>query len=502
MAWWLIVLIVFGVVLLVVAAYDLIQTKHAILRNFPIVGHFRYMLEKVGPELRQYIVADNDEERPFNRDQRRYVYASAKNENTYYGFGTDNKIETTPDYVLIRHSAFPHTPAGHDDRFPIPAAKVLGEWRGRPHAFRPESIVNVSAMSFGSLSGPAVEALNRGCAIAGALHNTGEGGIAEHHQHGGELIYQVGTGYFGCRNKDGSFSMDGLLETVAKAPTRAIEIKLSQGAKPGLGGVLPGAKVTAEIARVRGVEQGKTVASPSSHRSFGDVAGMVDFIETIAAETGLPVGIKSAVGQQAFWTELAAHMADTGRGPDYISVDGGEGGTGAAPMVFTDHVALPFRLAMAQVYKSFAEVDMHERVMFAGAGKLGFAQEALAAMTLGADLVMVAREPMMAIGCIQAQRCHTGHCPTGVATQQKWLARGLDPTDKGARAGNYLIALRHDLLKLSWACGVAHPALVPGEAVDLLVSPDRTESIEHRYQYDPAWQEISLDDAQGLESLM
>ncbi|NNE74621.1 MAG: FMN-binding glutamate synthase family protein, partial [Acidimicrobiales bacterium] len=238
MPWWSIVLLVLGALVIVVAIHDLVQTRHAILRNFPVVGHFRYMLEKIGPELRQYIVADNNEERPFSRDQRRYVYASAKKENNYFGFGTDNTIENTPDYVIIRHAVFPHRGAT-DDQHRIPCTKVLGEWRDRAGAFRPESVVNISAMSFGSLSAPAVEAINRGCAISGALHNTGEGGISPHHLHGGDLVFQFGTGYFGCRDANGNFSLDELHATLAKGPVKAIEVKLSQGAKPGIGGLLP-----------------------------------------------------------------------------------------------------------------------------------------------------------------------------------------------------------------------------------------------------------------------
>jgi glutamate synthase domain-containing protein 2 len=429
---WLIVVIVIVAPLVALVVYDLVQTRHAILRNFPLIGHLRYVLELVGPELRQYIVTDNDEERPFSRDQRRYVYASAKLENTYFGFGTDNRLEEASGYVVIRQSALPH-PGRSEGLHDLPCAKVLGEASGRPGAFRPGSVVNVSAMSFGSLSGAAVEALNRGAAIGGFLHNTGEGGIADRHLHGGELVFQVGTGYFGCRGPDGAFDMGRLLETIEGRPVRAIEIKLSQGAKPGLGGVLPAAKVTDEIARCRGVVPGVTVLSPNRHTAFDDVAGLVDFVERIAEATGLPVGIKSAVGERDFWIELADVMATHRAGPDFVTIDGGEGGTGAGPLVFADHVALPLRLGLAEVFGVFAERQLQERVVFIASGKLGFAQEALVAMALGADCINIAREAMLAIGCIQAQRCHTGHCPTGVATQGRWLSRGLDPTSKSHR---------------------------------------------------------------------
>jgi glutamate synthase domain-containing protein 2 len=502
MGWIVFIGVVVGALVLL-AIYDLTQRKHAILRNFPIIGHFRYGLESIGPELRQYIVTDNDEERPFTRDQRRWIYTTAKRENPYFGFGTDNRIETIPDYVLIRHAPFPHAAGNaHHESIAMPSAKVLGEWRGRPGAFRPNSLVNVSGMSFGSLSGPAVEALNRGCGIAGCLHNTGEGGISIHHRHGGDLIWQIGTGYFGCRAEGGGFDM-GLFEQVAASrEVKAIEIKLSQGAKPGLGGVLPGKKVTVEIAAARGVPAGETVMSPNQHSTFRDVASMVDWIEALAGVSGLPVGIKSAVGQAAFWDDLAAHMAATGRGPDFIAIDGGEGGTGAGPLVFTDHVALPFRLAMASVFGAFARHGMAEKVTFIGSGKLGFPEQAVVALALGADMINVGREAMMAVGCIQAQRCHNGHCPTGVATQNRWLTRGLDPLDKGERLAGYIDALRADLARVAWACGVAHPSLIPADAVDLLISPDRSESLLDHFGYRREWRGLSDADASEIASIM
>ena len=477
--------------LVVVAIHDLVQKRHAILRNFPIIGHFRYWLEAIGPELRQYIVTSNDEERPFSRDQRRWVYSSAKKENNYFGFGTDNDLERE-GYILVRHSAFPiHTPhpgePGHDPDYKLPCIRALGSARGRKLAFRPTSIVNTSAMSYGSLSPAAVEAINRGVALAGALQNTGEGGISDYHRKGGDIIWQIGTGYFGCRDERGGFSMERFLESVQSARVRAIEIKLSQGAKPGLGGVLPAAKITPEISRIRGIPLGKDCISPASHSAFSDVSSMLDFIEKLADATGLPVGIKSAVGDLAFWRELAAQIDRTKRGPDFITIDGGEGGTGAAPLVFTDHVALPFKLGFTEVYRTFAEAGVHHQVVFIGSGKLGFPENALLALALGCDLVNVAREAMLSIGCIQAQRCHTGHCPTGVATQNRWLMRGLDPTLKSARLANYLATLRKELLHLAHACGKDHPALVPLDAIDLAIGPARTQSARAAFGYQPGW---------------
>ncbi|MDH3299020.1 MAG: FMN-binding glutamate synthase family protein [Acidimicrobiia bacterium] len=501
----LVVVAVFVVVVAVMAIIDLFQTRHAVRRNYPLIGRLRYLLEKIGPELRQYIVTDNDEERPFSRDQRRWVYASAKRENQYFGFGSDSKMDA-PQYPIIRHSVFPFdVPDAVDptDESYLPCTKVLGEWRNRPKAFRPESVVNISAMSFGSLSGVAVESLNRGAKIAGCMHNTGEGGVSRHHRHGGDLILQFGTGYFGARNPDGTFNLHKAVELVETTPSiRCIEIKLSQGAKPGLGGRLPGPKVTEEIAQARGVPVGITVASPSSHSAFNSVPTMIDFIETLAEATGLPVGIKSAVGDRQFWSELAHAMALTGRGPDFIAIDGGEGGTGAAPLAFSDHVSLPYRMGMAEVFRTFASQGMHDKVVWIGAGRLGFPGEGLLAMALGADMINVAREAMMAVGCIQAQRCHTGHCPTGVATQSPWLTRGLDPDDKSVRAANYVMSLRHELLMLAHACGHAHPAFVGGEAIDLLVEGDEAISLWDHYRYDKTWWEPITSRSDELVQIM
>jgi len=489
-----------------VVVYDLFQRKHAILRNFPIIGHLRYFLEAVGPELRQYIVTDNDEELPFSRDQRRWVYSSAKKENNYFGFGTDNDLEVSSSYLIIKHSAFPlladRSPEAAKNGYWLPCAKILGGPRGRRKAFRPASVVNVSGMSFGSLSARAVEAMNRGAHLAGCLHNTGEGGVTPHHQKGGELIWQIGTGYFGCRNADGGFDLERLKAVVAENPVRALEIKLSQGAKPGLGGVLPAAKITPEIAQIRGIPMGRDCISPNRHSAFNDIDGLLDFVEMLAEETGVPVGIKSAVGELEFWNELARLMATTSRGVDFIAVDGGEGGTGAAPLVFSDHVALPFKIGFSRVYRVFAEQGVHTEVVFAGAGKLGFPDSALHAFALGCDLIQVGREAMLAVGCIQAQRCHTGHCPTGVATQSRWLMGGLDPTEKSARLANYVATLRKELQQLSRSCGVVHPALVTADHLELVDDRFGSRPLREAFGYDDNWGVPSESDrAKIIEAL-
>lgn len=461
------------------------QRTHAIVSNYPIVGRFRYLAEEFGAPLRQYIVTGNDEERPFSRDQRRWIYASSKKENNYFGFGTDNDLEQTPGYIILRHSAFP-VAAGYDKGYSCPAAKVLGAYRNRKHAFRPASIVNTSAMSYGSLSRKAVESINRGVAIAGAWQNTGEGGISDHHRHGGDLLWQIGTGYFGCRDEKGRFSMERFKESAASAKVRAIEIKLSQGAKPGLGGVLPKEKITPEIAKIRLIVMGQDCISPSAHSAFSDVDSMLDFIESLADATGLPVGIKSAVGDLGFWRELAEKMDTTKRAPDFITIDGGEGGTGAAPLAFSDHVSMPFKLGFASVYRAFAERGMNEKVVFIGSGKLGFPEQGMLALAMGCDLINVAREAMLSIGCIQAQQCHTGHCPTGVATQSEWLMGGLDPTLKAARLANYLMTLRKELLALAHACGEWHPALVGLDRFEL-VDGFKSVSARETFGYRDGW---------------
>ncbi|GAA2795931.1 FMN-binding glutamate synthase family protein [Mycolicibacterium pallens] len=487
-----------------IALQDLVQKEHALRRNFPVIARARYLLESIGPELRQYIITSNDDERPFSRDQRRWVYTSAKKNNNYFAFGTDNDTENA-SYPIIKQATFsdvvPASPI-HGRDIELPGGKILGGPRGRRHAFRPSSVVNVSAMSFGSLSPQAIQAINKGVKLAGSWHNTGEGGLSDHHRQGGDLVFQIGTGYFGCRNERGEFDLDRLIDVVQSGPVRAVEFKLSQGAKPGLGGHLPGAKVNAEIARIRGVQEGKDVVSPSRHTAFRNVDEMLDVVERVADATGLPVGIKSAVGEIGFWQELAARMGDGQRGVDFITIDGGEGGTGAAPLVFADHVSFPFRVGFAQVYGVFAQAGLTDRVTWIGSGKLGLPANAIVAFALGVDLINVAREAMLAIGCIQAQKCHTDRCPTGVATQNPWLARGLDPEQKSHRLANYIMTLRRDLLKVSEAAGVRHPALLSPNAVEILDGDRQHRPLADVYGYQPGWGTPGQEIASGIDEYM
>jgi glutamate synthase (ferredoxin) len=456
-----------------VALMDVTQKNQAIKHNFPVVGHLRYWLEAIGPELRQYWVANDKEELPFNRAERRWIYASAKGQNNNFGFGTTETIYEV-GYPIIKHATFPFPDTGfhgfkgfEDDKSAVPCLKVLGGANRRKHAFRPSSIINVSAMSFGSLGENAVTAINRGVSKAGCLQNTGEGGISPYHKSGGDLIYQLGTGYFGSRGPDGKFSMEALKRRLADTPSvRAIEVKLSQGAKPGKGGILPGKKVTAQIAAIRGVEIGKDCMSPNAHTAFGTTDELIDFVEQIAGETGLPVGIKSAVGESAFWKDLATRMQKRGAGPDFITIDGGEGGTGAAPLAFTDHVALPFKTGFARVYQHFLEAGAADRVVWIGSGKLGFPDRAILAIAMGVDMINIAREAMIAIGCIQALKCHTDHCPAGVATQNRWLQAGLDPDNKAIRLERFVKSFRKELLAIAHAAGLRHPSEFNGDHVE------------------------------------
>ena len=315
-------------------------------------------------------------------------------------------------------------------------------------------------------------------------------------------MFQIGTAYFGCRDENGRFDLDRLKALVAENPIRALEVKLSQGAKPGLGGLLPAAKVSPEIAETRGIPLGEDCISPSRHSEFHDVDSMLDWVEMLAEETGLPVGIKSAVGDRAFWVELADQMRSSGRGVDFVTIDGGEGGTGAAPLIFTDSVSLPFRLGFSRVYSIFAERNLQDEVTFIGAGKLGLPDNAVVAFGLGADMVNVGREAMLAVGCIQAQQCHTDRCPTGVATQDPWLTHGLDPALKSERTANYIKTLRRDLLKVSEACGVEHPALIGPDSVEIVDSDSLGRPLHEVFAYQPGWGLPGAQVEKDLVSLM
>ena len=468
-SWWMWILIV----LVLIAIRDIIQKKHTISHNYPIIGHLRYMLEKIGPELRQYLVANNREERPFNRIERSWIYASSKHENNYEGFGTDTDIHS-PQHVFINNAMLAFETKKNHPNYSnhnfLPCAKIMGEHNNRQKPYRPASIINISAMSFGSLSAKAVESMNKGVKLSGAYHNTGEGGLSPYHCQGGDIVFQFGTGYFGVRDELGRFSLEKLVDMVNTKPIiKAIEIKLSQGAKPGKGGVLPAAKITEEISEIRHVPMGKDVISPPTHSAFEDVPGLMKFIEDIAEATGLPVGIKAAIGKLEQWDELTDIMKATGKGPDFVTVDGGEGGTGAAPPSFADHVSLPWTYGFSDLYKLFQRKGLTERVVFVASGKLGLPGNAAMAFAMGADCINVAREAMLSIGCIQAQLCHTNRCPSGVATQNKWRQNGINVPLKSERLAQYFKTFRKELLEITHATGYEHPCQFKMSDIDLNV---------------------------------
>jgi len=471
----------------VVLVHDLFQKKHAIIRNFPIIGHFRYWIEKIGPELRQYIVANDKEEMPFNRSERSWIYATSKKQKNTFGFGTTEQLYEM-GYPIIKHTTFPISERSieyfHKDKSTIPCAKLIGESHNREKPYRPLSVVNISAMSFGSLGKNAISALNIGAKKGNCFHNTGEGGVSQYHSLGADIVWQIGTGYFGARKEDGTFCFDTFKDTVDKNNNiKMIEVKLSQGAKPGKGGILPKEKVTKEIANARGVPVGEACISPNNHSAFKNTHEMIEFIEKLAHISGLPVGIKSAIGESDFWIDLAQQMKEKSMGPDFIAIDGGEGGTGAAPLTFSDHVSLPFKVGFKRVYIIFQNMGIINDITFIGSGKLGFPDRAITAFAMGCDMISVARESMISVGCIQAQKCHTDHCPTGVATQNKYLQRGLHVDTKAERFSSYVKGLRKEILQLSHACGYTHPCQFTGEDVEISSGINKFSTLEETLGY-------------------
>jgi len=475
-------IIVVLLILLVIFFKDIFQKNHTIQHNFPILGHLRFVLEKMGGPLRQYWFSNNREELPFDRDSRGWIYASSKKENNLSGFGSDKDF-THRNHVFIKNSLFPSRSKKYNGQN-LPPLKTIGPNRKIP--FIPTSLINISGMSYGALSQAAITALNKGAKLAKCFQNTGEGGLSPFHKFGADVIFQIGTGYFGVRDENGNFSMQKLKELILNNPCiRAIEIKLSQGAKPGKGGTLPGIKVSKELAEIRNVPIGKDVISPGYHQTFNDVNGLINFIEEISKETGLPVGIKSAVGQLDDWTKLAFLMETTHRGPDFITIDGGEGGTGAAPISFADNVSLPFNEAFTSVYKIFKHFNLEKKIVWIGSGKLGFPAKAIAAMAMGVDMINVGREALLSLGCIQAQLCHTDKCPTGITTNSKWRQAGLNPEIKSLRVNNYIFNLRKEIVEITQACGYEHPSNIKMKDVALNTGDiNGIKNLKEIYEYE------------------
>ncbi len=444
---WLLFVLFTG--LSVLGYYDLKQTKRSILRNYPVIGHFRYLFEYIRPEIRQYFVESDAEATPFSRSQRSLVYQRAKGESDKRPFGTQLDVKAI-GYEWINHSIAPTTIASHDFRI------TIGENTAQPYS---ASIFNISAMSFGALSANAILALNSGAKRGGFAHDTGEGSISEHHRaHGGDLIWEIGSGYFGCRNDDGTFNEAKFAENATLPQVKMIELKLSQGAKPGHGGVLPGAKVTIEIANARGVPVGVDCISPASHSAFSSPVEMLQFIEKLRTLSGgKPTGFKFCIGHAWEWFAIVKAMRKTGITPDFIVVDGAEGGTGAAPLEFTDHVGSPLQEGLLLVHNTLKGVNLREKIKIGCAGKVVSAFDISRMMALGADWCNSARGFMFSLGCIQAQTCHTGNCPTGVTTQDAHRQQALVVPDKAERVYQYHEKTLEALKEMVQAAGLQHP---------------------------------------------
>ena len=432
-----------------VGVHDLLQSKRSILRNYPVIGHLRFMLEFIRPEIRQYFIESDNEAAPFSRAQRSLVYQRAKGDSDKHPFGSQRDAYAK-GHEWMTHSVAPSTVASHDFRI------TIGPDTAQPYS---ASVFNISARSFGALSANAIQALNAGAKRGGFAHDTGEGSISTHHRkHGGDLIWEVASGYFGCRNDDGTFSAEKFKANARDPQVKLIEIKLSQGAKPGHGGVLPGPKVTAEIAQARGVPMGVDCVSPAAHSAFGTPVEMMHFIARLRELSGgKPTGFKLCIGHPWEWFSMVKAMVQTGITPDFIVVDGTEGGTGAAPLEFIDHVGTPLQEGLMLVHNTLRGAGLRDRIKIGCAGKVINAFDVARLMALGADWCNSARGFMFALGCLQAQTCHTGHCPTGVATQDPLRQQALVVPDKAERVYHFHQQTLHALQELVQAAGVQHP---------------------------------------------
>ncbi|MBW0157237.1 FMN-binding glutamate synthase family protein [Sedimentimonas flavescens] len=448
-AWFWVPALIFGA-LGFVGIFDLIQTRRAVLRNYPILGHMRYMFESIRPEIRQYLIESDQDEEPFSRELRTIVYQRAKNVEDKRPFGTRMRVYDS-GYQWLTHSVRPKHITDTNFRVTI----------GGPDCKQPysASIYNISAMSFGALSSNAIEALNRGAKAGKFAHDTGEGGISRYHRTGGgDLIYEVGSGYFGCRDAAGAFSPEKFAETAADPQVKMIEIKLSQGAKPGHGGMLPAAKISPEIAEARGVPMGVDCISPASHSAFSTPLEMMQFIAQLRELSGgKPVGFKLCIGHRREFMCMVKAMLETGITPDFIVVDGKEGGTGAAPLEFANHMGMPLVEGLTFAHNTLRGAGLRERIKIGASGKLVTAFDIARVLALGADWANSARGFMFAIGCIQAQACHTNRCPVGVATQDKMRARALVVPDKAERVANFHGNTMKALAEMTGAAGLEHP---------------------------------------------
>ncbi len=470
--WWLPALAFFGLAMVGIVDYN--QPHQAIRRNYPVLSHFRFFFEFVRPEIRQYFIESDTEELPFSRAQRAIVYQRAKGVSDKRPFGTQINVYA-PLYEWINHSIAPTDIDSHDFRITV----------GGPTCTKPysASVFNISAMSFGALSSNAILSLNEGAKRGNFYHDTGEGSISRYHRGfddhgGGDIVWEIGSGYFGCRNPDGTFNADKFAANAASDQVKMIEIKLSQGAKPGHGGVLPGAKVTAEIAEARGVKIGEDCISPARHSAFSTPIELLEFVVTLRELSGgKPVGIKLAIGHPWEWFSIAKAMQLTGITPDFIVVDGGEGGTGAAPMEFTDHVGAPLREALMLVHNTLIGVNLRDRIHLGASGKIITAFDISRTLAMGADWCNSARGFMFALGCLQAQTCHSGNCPTGVATQDPKRMRALVVPEKSERVFQFHQNTLKALKELLAAAGLTHPSQLGPEHVIRRVSSTEVRSL-------------------------
>lgn len=472
-AWWWGAAIFGG--LSALGTLDLLQRRSTLRRNYPILAHFRYGLEAIGPEMRQYFIQSDTAEVPFSREQRALVYQRAKGVNDVRPFGSLHDPYAV-DYEWINHSLAPARIASADFRI------VVGAGRAQPYA---ASVYNISAMSFGSLSAAAIRALNGGARQGGFYHDTGEGSISPYHREaGGDLVWEIGSGYFGCRNDDGSFSEERFAANARDPQVRMIEVKLSQGAKPGHGGVLPAAKVSPEIAATRGVPVGQDCVSPAAHGAFDSPRGLLAFVERLRnLSGGKPTGFKLAIGHPWEWFGIAKAMQETGIVPDFIVVDGAEGGTGAAPAEFIDHVGLPMHEALMLVHNTLVGLGLRDQVRVAAAGKIVSAFDIARTLAMGADWCNAARGYMFALGCIQSLSCHTDRCPTGIATQDPRRWGRLDVPDKAARVAAFHRNTLHALRDLLCAAGLQHPDQLGPEHILRRVSPTEVRSLGALYRF-------------------
>lgn len=455
---------------------DVTQKKHSIRRNFPIVGHGRYLMELVRPEINQYFVESNKDGVPFDRERRSIVYQRAKKALDTLPFGTQSDVYAQ-DYEWINHSLAPK-PVPHEP----PRVLVGGPSCKQPYS---AALLNVSAMSYGSLSKNAILALNSGAKIGGFYHNTGEGGLSPHHlAPGGDLVWQIGTGYFSCRNFDGTFNDDEFKKRATLPNVRMIEIKLSQGAKPGHGGILPASKLTPEIIEIRRVEPGKDVISPPAHSAFSTPEEMMQFIQKLRELSGgKPIGFKLCIGKRREFMAIAKAMLKTGILPDFITVDGGEGGTGAAPVEFSNSVGTPLKEGLVFVHNTLVGAGLRDRIKIIAAGKVTTGFHMVTLMALGADLCNSARAMLFALGCIQALRCNSNECPTGVATQDPELVRGLHVPNKSIRVANFQRETVHSMLEVVGATGLSHPNELRPWHIMRRTSPTEVKNYDEIYGF-------------------